>query len=139
VLTERDRVPENLCLEKENTKRSKISEITAMFIMYQYLDFAQRGNRDSSVGIVIKQGAGKPRDRNWILHRSNRFICPSRASSRAHPDHYSVGTRGHFPGLKRRRGEAKHTHPATAEVTDEWRHTTFMACTGTNLLFKILS
>lgn len=104
MLPATDRVSEELCLEKIPTKRSKFSEITLMFITYQHLDFAHRGNLDSSVRKVDIQVAGTQKYRNWILQRSNRFIRTLNTSSGAGPDDCSVGNGGHFPGLKRRRG-----------------------------------
>jgi len=56
-------------MEKELTKQRKICYVSGFRL-------ALSGNRDSSFGIVIRQGIGTSRDSNSVRHRSKQFILP---------------------------------------------------------------
>jgi hypothetical protein len=83
------------------------------------------GSRDSSVGIALGYGLDDRGSKVRFPAGAGNFSLHHHVQngSGAHPDSYSMGTRGFSLGVKRPGREADHSPPSSAEVKYAWSYT----------------
>jgi hypothetical protein len=102
---------------------SQIQVQSATKIRNWWIVFFIKSGVSESRGSLVGIGSGyELDDRGSIPGRGWDFSSSPPRSDRfwAHPASYPLGSRGSFPGVKRRESEANHSPPSSAEVFMAW-------------------
>jgi hypothetical protein len=95
--------------------------ILCLFSFNEHINCWMQG---SSVSVVIRLQAGRPRFDSWRRHRRNSFLRHRvQTGSGLHPASYLMGTGGSFAGNKAAGSWSWQLTPSSAEVKNSWSYT----------------